>query len=150
MKLIHEILTASSISALEIKYVTKVKIRRIDYPGYLFCPEEMFERGLRSVHANVSVAAEDRLGWKKTFVFMMQLTSDDESSEIIEIFPEEPCVSLSAEFVALGLNRSQIFLGFRDHVAMVIRAEMKFPGKYSKNKARIPRYKHSKAVLSPS
>jgi hypothetical protein len=75
---------------------------------------------------------------EKTLVFMMQLTSDDESSEIIEIFPEEPCVSLSAEFVALGLNRSQIFLGFRDHVAMVIRAETKFPGKYSKNKARIP------------
>jgi hypothetical protein len=40
MKLIHEILTASSISALEIKYVTKVKIRRIDYPGYLFSPRK--------------------------------------------------------------------------------------------------------------
>ena len=132
--------SGSNNPALEIKRIRSIRICLIDYPGYLFDHDEMFERGLRDVHACVGVDACDGLGWQKEFVFMMQLTSDDQSSEIVEPFPHSPELSMSAEFVALGLDRTAEFLGFRSHAARVILDEMRSPGKYNKHADRIPPY----------
>lgn len=132
--------SSSNSPALEIKRIRCIRICLIDYPGYFFRPDEMYEYGLRDVHACIDVDACDGLGWQNEFTFMMQLTSDDRSSEIVEPFPRSPELSMSAEFVALGLDRSAEFHGFRSHVAMIILDEMRSPGKYHKCEDRIPPY----------
>ncbi len=118
----------------EIKFITSAQIVLIDYPEDRFYPDEMLERGLRAVHARVSIRAQDRLGWKKRFLILMQLTKDNKSSEIVELFQEAPEESFSAEFVLLGLDQSPEFDKIRAHVNEVISDEMQLPGEYSKQR----------------